>query len=193
MIEWVCLDRRVAVLPERFYSHEPCPRSHKLSLACVPSTMLPRRALLRMDVVGITEDMRGFESALFARWPDTFGRPGCHIPSGSDARNPTSRHVMRGNASTSLDNVTSDAIRSLNQLDLALYDLARRVARAQRECISRLPTKTEEARSNGRATRRCFEAVRERFVKSTTMMTSAQLKQHVGDVFARARDAAQYE
>ena len=54
--------------------------------------------------------MLGFEHALLARWPDTLRRPGCRIPSGADARNPTSRHLLRSNAS--LDHLCAWAVPS---------------------------------------------------------------------------------
>ncbi len=38
-----------------------------------------RESLGRMEVVGVTEDMAGFERVLAARWPLFFGRAGCAI------------------------------------------------------------------------------------------------------------------
>ena len=122
-----------------------------------------QHALLRMDVVGLTEDMEGFERALRARWPDTFGRKGtsrCSIPSGAAARNPTSQHTVRGNASTALDEATRAAIRSLNQLDLRVYDLAKAIAASQAECVARVAKLDEAGGQRGREARRCFAAVR---------------------------------
>lgn len=113
--------------------------------------------LLQFDVVGLTEEMGSFERMLRARWPDMFSREGCAIPSGSEARNPTSRHTVRGNASVELDAATRNAIIALNGLDLRLYALARRVAHAQATCS----TAATGTRPHSE-TRKCFEMARRR-------------------------------
>ena len=132
-------------------------------------------SLLRMDVVGLTEDMHGFERALAARWPDMFGRghghtaTPCAIPSGSEARNPTSRHETRGNASTVLDDVTRAAIRSLNLMDTRLYDLAKEIAKSQAACVARATAAGMDRVQIGRTTRKCFADVRSRMSTGRTM------------------------
>jgi hypothetical protein len=143
---------------QREMARGPSPSQAALAIA-----RQAQHALLRMDVVGLTEDMEGFERALRARWPDTFGRKGtsrCSIPSGAAARNPTSQHTVRGNASTALDEATRAAIRSLNQLDLRVYDLAKAIAASQAECVARVAKLEEAGGQRGREARRCFAAVR---------------------------------
>jgi len=132
-----------------------------------------KAALMRMDVVGLTEDMAGFERVLAARWPDTFGealgRAGrCRIPSGTEARNPTSKHAASptyGNASRTLDDETRKAISELNALDVSLYAFAMKLARAQAACGAGGGMSTSGAGrrlwARGAAeARRCFERAR---------------------------------
>jgi hypothetical protein len=135
-----------------------------------------KSTLLHMDVVGLTEDMGTFERALAARWPDFFAKPAnCRIPSGTNARNPTSRHPLQGNASSVLDMETREAIRKLNLLDASLYIFAAKIARAQSACLLEtgqpaamqtsapahqhkgvVTTRPRSSRSST-ATRKCFE------------------------------------
>ena len=130
----------------------------KLALAVLHQAL---QSLLRMDVVGLTEDMPGFERALRTRWPDTFGQAGsCTIPSGTAARNPTAQHTVRGNASTVLDEATREAILSLNVLDSRLYDLAKTVSARQAECVARVAKLDASGGQRGREARGCFAAVR---------------------------------
>eukprot|EP00966_Prymnesium_polylepis_P059333 1375302-Prymnesium_polylepis.3 len=86
-----------------------------------------KAALVRVEVVGITEDMAGFERVLAARWPSVFGcvaggvrSTSCPIPSGASVVNPSSKHQTRGVAPSTLDDGTRAAIRSLNELDGSL-------------------------------------------------------------------------
>ena len=51
-------------------------------------------ALSQMELVGLTEDLPGFERALAARWPAFFGRGGCAIPAGQAAQNTAARHAF---------------------------------------------------------------------------------------------------
>jgi len=145
-------------------------------------------ALLRFDVLGLTEDLPGFEKALGARWPYPFARSGCRIPSGSEARNPTAKHAVLGNASATLDSETREAIRALNLLDIELYGLAKRVAAAQGECARRAATgglRTPQPHGNA-ATRRCFEDVRNRFQNEMSwQMVAAKAAANVGDIGRR--------
>ena len=153
-------------------------------------------ALLKMAAVGLTEDMAGFERVLAARWPQTFaparasgaddqpaaGAPahtpgaGCRIPSGSEARNPTSRHAATLAPSTELDEATRKAISDLNRLDMSLYAAAREIAHAQASCAAgtmsptlRLPNEPLKVRRMDKHERRgssevhtCFEETRRR-------------------------------
>ena len=89
-----------------------------------------KRSLDGMAVVGVTEDMDGFARALAARWPSTFGRPGCPIPSGSSAKNPTNARA-KGSAPTTLETATRAAIAASNELDTELYAHARQLAARQ--------------------------------------------------------------
>jgi len=144
--------------------------SHPHSRAGVEALHLARQALLvQMDVVGITEDMAGFERVLAARWPETFGRQGlamiaessktprappafgtsCTIPSGTEARNPTAKHQSRGNASLVLDEPTRAAIEELNLLDVALYRDAQAIAKLQTACSTTTSSATADGRSSG--------------------------------------------
>lgn len=83
------------------------------------------RSLDAVTVVGVTEDMAGFEAALAKHWPRTFGAGGCAIPSGSSSKNPTSSTKVLGSAPATLDEPTRRAIADANALDVQLYARAR--------------------------------------------------------------------
>jgi hypothetical protein len=110
--------------------------SRSESVVAVSALRAAKGALLRMDVIGLTENMDAFEEALAARWPDMFDKGGdCRIPSGAQARNPTTKHELPGNASSILNVETQRAIRELNLLDEDLYRLAKEIAQAQSTCV----------------------------------------------------------
>jgi len=88
-----------------------------------------KKALETMAVVGLSEEMNSFRQALGRRWPHIFGASSCSIPTGSNALNPTSEPP--GSASSVLDARTRHKIRVSNQLDLALYEHARKVVTTQ--------------------------------------------------------------
>ena len=83
-----------------------------------------KRSLDSMAVVGVTEDMDSFARALAARWPSTFGRPGCSIP----RENPTVSTNVHGTAPTFLAASTRAAIARNNELDIELYAHALQLA-----------------------------------------------------------------
>lgn len=83
------------------------------------------RSLDAVTVVGVTEDMAGFEAALAKHWPRSFGAGGCTIPSGSSSKNPTSSTKVLGSAPATLDELTRRAIADANALDAKLYARAR--------------------------------------------------------------------
>ena len=114
------------------YASGPSAGPHGLSRSALQRA---KAALVGVEVVGVTEDMAGFERLLSARWPLVFGRAGCPIPSGPSAVNPSSKHAVKGEAPILLDNRTRAAIRRLNELDTSLYELARRVTLAQQRCL----------------------------------------------------------
>lgn len=160
---------RVASAMEAYAARQRAFAAEPITPEALSGLRLAQAALVRMDAVGITEDLHGFERMLAARWPLPFAKSGCRVPSGSDAKNPTAKHPTRGNASTTLDNVTRDAIRSLNRLDIELYAFAKQLATAQGACAQQSSVNTP-ANTPGRvtshgnaATRACFEEVRVRF------------------------------
>jgi len=118
----------------------------------VPSSAGASKALERaksalvssVDIVGVTEDMNGFELMLAARWPSFFGQPGCRIPSGSSAINLSSKRVTKGDAPDVLDDVTRAQIQRLNDLDISLYALAHKVYSIQKTCVDIKPKLQDE-------------------------------------------------
>ena len=101
------------------------------SAAAAPGALeAAKRSLDVLAVVGLTEDMKGFQRALAARWPLAFGKGGCPIPSGATAKNPTNTRPP-GSAPAELDAPTRAAIAAANQLDAQLYAHAQQLAARQ--------------------------------------------------------------
>lgn len=96
---------------------DPAPTEESLAAAM--------RTLDAVTVVGVTEDMAGFEAALAKHWPRSFGAGGCAIPSGSSSKNPTHSSAILGSAAATLDEPTRRAIADANVLDAQLYAHAR--------------------------------------------------------------------